>query len=85
MDLETKILEQDDEGGCIFPVIDPVTGRRSHLCGAKTLYSPDGSKRAFCVEHGKNVRQYALQKKHERKRGDRQADSFFKVGRAQFN
>jgi hypothetical protein len=60
MDQELKILgEIKDEGGCIFPLIDPRTGKRSRLCGEATpILDSKGNKQAFCAEHYRLLRNH---------------------------
>ena len=56
MDLEDLFFNQQEKDmGCVWPVEDPVTGKRNKFCGEKTLLDANGNKMAFCSAHKKHA------------------------------
>lgn len=83
MDWEHEILGKiNDEGGCIFPVLDP-DGKRRHMCGKETpILDELGNKRPFCAEHEQVVRKFIYQRRKAMRSGEAKKQSkYFRVGR----
>lgn len=70
MDLEKKFL-QENTSTCMYPILDPTTKKRKHLCGMMT-YRENGKLQPFCKEHLEEIRKIlALKKtqKNKKRRG----------------
>ena len=82
MDIKLRV-DQDSGGGCIYPVLDPLTGKKSKLCGKEAMKTLDinGAKRAFCLDHFKEVvelRNRALEKAKRRVARGEKSKMWFK-------
>lgn len=64
---EAERYLQANTGFCIFPVMDPSTGKAKHVCGAMT-FKKDGVYQRFCEKHEKEIRERAAVKRNGKKR-----------------
>lgn len=63
---EAERYLRHNSGFCIFPIVDPVTGKAKSLCNAMT-YKKNGVHQRFCEKHERMVREIIRDKKNARK------------------
>lgn len=70
MDLEKQFLSENTST-CMYPILDPVTGKRKRLCGMMT-YRENDKLQPFCKEHLDEIRkilEFKKKQKNKKRRG----------------
>ena len=67
MQIESR-LETEMIGGCVFPIIDSYTGRRTKLCGEPTpILDHNGENRGFCSRHLNMIEEITKERMREKR------------------